>query len=61
MHRAVVKQDYKIILRGPDGQEFHWDINDCYFERKITRINERMLDAIRERDLANQFSLEKTA
>ncbi len=57
--RAVVKQDYQIILRCPDGREFIWDINDCYFERKMKRINDRMLECIRHHDLKTQFSLDE--
>lgn len=55
--RAVVKQEYQVILRTPDGKEFNWPVSDCYFERKIARISERIIDVIRHQDLENQFSL----
>lgn len=57
MNRAVVKQEYKVALRTPDGKEFTWPVSDCYFERKMARISDRILDVIRHQDLENQFNL----
>jgi hypothetical protein len=56
--RAVVKQEYQIILRAPDGTEHTWPIDDCYFERKLETVGRKMLAAIRAQDLDHQFSLE---
>lgn len=57
-HRAVVKQEYQVILRTADGKEHTWPISDCYFERKLETIGQKMLDVIRKEDLTHQFSLE---
>jgi len=57
-HRAVVKQEYQVILRTADGKEHTWPIDDCYFERKLETIGRKMLDLIRHEDLTHQFSLE---
>jgi len=56
-HRAVVKQEYQVILRTADGKEHTWPISDCYFERKLETIGRKMLDVIRHEDLTHQFSL----
>jgi len=58
-HRAVVKQQYHVILRTADGKEHTWPIDDCYFERKLETIGQKMLKLIRHEDLTHQFSLEE--
>lgn len=58
MSRAVVKQEYQVILRTANGKEHSWPISDCYFERKLETIGRKMLDLIRGEDLEHQFSLE---
>jgi len=58
MSRAKVQQEYKVILRFPSGSERTWTVTDCYFERRMEKIQREMLAQIRDNDRDEEFKLD---
>jgi len=59
MSRATVKQEYKVILRFPGGSERTWTVTDCYFDRRMEKIQREMLAQIRDNDRDTEFRLDQ--
>jgi hypothetical protein len=59
MSRATVKQEYQVILRFPGGSERTWTVTDCYFDRRMEKIQREMLAQIRDNDRDTEFSLDQ--
>jgi hypothetical protein len=59
MSRAKVQQEYKVILRFPSGSERTWTVTDCYFDRRMEKIQREMLEQIRDNDRDMEFRLEQ--
>lgn len=55
--RALVALQYRVKLIGPDGVVWEWQIKDSYFGKRVKKMCREMLEAIREHDLASEFSL----
>ncbi len=57
MSKAKIQQEYQVILRFPSGTERTWTVTDCYFDRRMEKIQREMLEQIQDNDRDMEFSM----